>query len=62
MNISFTYVVPYVDITSIITELTAASIPYKLDWNGADYTIGLPDLPVREYAVVHRLFGVQSDR
>ncbi len=57
MNISFTYVVPYEDISMILPELNSAAIPYKLEWEGGHYTLGFPELHVRQFAVVHRLLG-----
>ncbi len=60
LNISFSYIISRESISLILPVLDSAAIPYKLEWNGGHYTLGFPELHIRQFAVVHRLLGYEA--
>lgn len=60
MEKSFYYIVPKRDISNYSSQLNAHAIPYTVechpDIHPSNLAIIFPDLPVRQYGVVHKIF------
>lgn len=57
MDKSFYYVVNRVDATRLKAALAGLGVPFETEPRGGRIVFFFPDLPVRQYATIRKLFG-----